>query len=159
MARPRKQVEENLIDTLSSLQGIEESETQPTIEVAGETENTPSEIETLLAEVQALRAERDALKASNKQAEKPSHEDYDLVTVYVPYNAKGISKNNGYDAETGESFVYTIVKVAHKPEGEEHHRMETYNIRLDSRVVVPRFIAKALGDRADIQEYVESEWE
>lgn len=79
--------------------------------------------------------------------------EYRLKTVYVPYNAQGVSKANGYDEDSGESYTYTTVKMGHTIPGEVNHRMEEYRIRLDYRVVVPAFVAEALGNRADAQDY------
>lgn len=118
----------------------------------------------LLAENEALKAYIAQLEASQPQEPELDpdaelyydgiiHPDYRLKSVYVPFNAKGVSKQNGFDHELGESYVYTAVKLAHLPPGSEHHRMETFNVRLDNRVVVPQFVASALGDRADVQDY------
>jgi hypothetical protein len=104
-----------------------------------------------------LEAENERLRAlldtQEKAVQEPVDPSTDLVTVYVPFNAQGVSRNQGFDPETGESYTYTIVKAAVKHEGQEHHSFEQFNIRLDSRVVVPRYVAEILGSRADIQEY------
>ena len=150
--------------------------TQP--EPATETQEQPQddlnqEIERLRAELAIAQIDRDnwqQLAEGQAEIQAPElegdedlfycgikHPDYRLKTVYVPYNAKGVSKNVGYDADTGESYHYTSVKIAHCPPGQENHRMEEYRVRLDARVIVPAFVAHALDDRADTQDYYPEE--
>lgn len=119
------------------------------------------EIVALKAQIQTWTVPEQAVVEAEDDNSEPAeffyqgikHPDYRLKTVYVPSHAKSITKANGYDSETGESYAYTMAKIGHKPPGSEHHRMETFNIRLDSRVVVPQFVAEALGERVDTQDY------
>lgn len=134
-------------------------------------ENTPEQDQVPELDIAAILAENERLKAQlAEHQEQPKtegdlggedpalywegilHPDYRLKTVYVPI-AHAPSKMNGYDPDFGESYVYTQVSVMHKPPGQENHRRDVFNVRVDTRSVVPAFVAEQLGERADAQDY------
>jgi len=151
----------NLADELALLEAEEQQEAKDSqAEVEQENqeaaENTPEALPDL-SDLVAAKVEPEL--PETEPAENPDlywegiiHPDYRLKTVYVPI-AYAPSKANGYDPDFGESFVYTQVNVMHKPPGHENHRRDTFNVRVDTRSVVPAFVAEQLGERADSQDY------